>query len=260
MYVKYTKYFDKFNFDEYDVILIYSDLVSIIQNSIKIEGNFDGQQFLDSIKVNIKPYQTLLIPTFNWEFCHGKGFDYKKTPSATGYLGNLALNDIEFKRTKHPIYSFAVYGKDKEKLYANDYKSAFGKYSVFAYMYQNKSVQLGISINRSTIGHYVEEVLFGSKIPYRFLKTFKNKYIDEYGNEDVKKYSMFVRNYDKNVILHAESFYRYLVNEGYSMMYIYNNIPFYVTDIKILCNIIYDDIEKTGGSLFQTYIGQKGIK
>lgn len=260
MNMLYTEYFKQFDFDEYNVILIYSDLFKLIQNSIQIEGSFDGQTFLDSIKQNIKQHQTLLIPTFNWEFCNGKGFDYNKTPSSTGYLGNLALQDKDFKRTKHPIYSFAVYGKDKDILFSNDYKSSFGADSVFAYMYNNKSVQLGISLNKSTIGHYIEEVLFGNKIPYRYLKTFKNRYIDEYGNQSMKEYTMFVRDYDKNVTFHAEEFYSYLVQKGYTKEYIYNDIPFYVTDIKVLCDIIYNDLEQTGGSLFQTYIGQKGIK
>lgn len=54
---------------------------------------------------------TLLIQTFNWDFCKGVGYDILNTPSQTGVLGKLALKMPCFKRTLHPIYSFAVAGK-----------------------------------------------------------------------------------------------------------------------------------------------------
>ena len=34
---------------------------------------------------------TIFIPTYNWDFCKGKTFHYKKTRSQSGSLGNIAL-------------------------------------------------------------------------------------------------------------------------------------------------------------------------
>ena len=79
----------------------------------------------------------LLFPTFNWGFCSGRGFNYKETPSESGSLSKLALNRNDFIRTKHPIYSFSVKGKEQEILYELDDESGWGKDSLFAYFHKN---------------------------------------------------------------------------------------------------------------------------
>ena len=53
--------------------------------------------------------RNILFPTFNWDFCKGKSFNYNNTRSMTGSLSNVALKRPDFKRSKNPIYSFAVW-------------------------------------------------------------------------------------------------------------------------------------------------------
>ena len=66
-----------------------------------------------------------------------KIFDYKKTPSNCGSLSNIALQRSDFKRTKHPIHSFAVFGKHKNYLCNLENKSSWGEDSPFKFLYKN---------------------------------------------------------------------------------------------------------------------------
>lgn len=259
MVKNYLEYFNDINIEQYSTIIIVSDMIKLIMQ-VQSEGNkFDGQLFLDSIKKNIKPHQTLLIPTYNWSFCHNKPFDYKNTTSAVGLLGNLALQDSDFKRTKHPIYSFAVYGKDKDLLCKLDYKSSFGKDSVFAYIANTKSLQIGLGLNIYTITHYVEETEYYDKIDFRYLKDFTNDYIDEYGNVELKTYSMYVRDYDKNVKIDISPITSYMLNNKLISVKQYGNVDIYLMDIHTALDIIRDDLKQTGGKLYCTYDNQKGL-
>lgn len=258
--MSYLNYFKELNLDKYDVIVIYSDIMKLIYIESVNGKKFDGKGFLSSIKDSIKDYQTLIMPTFNWSFCHGVAFDYKNTPSATGALSNLALKDSDFKRTKHPIYSFAIYGKDRDKLYNNDYISAFSKESVFSYINDNISCQVGIGKNIYTIAHFVEETEFMDKIEHRYFKTFKNFYIDEYGNKSEKEYIMHVRDYDKNVVIDVTPLHNLVIDSNVTKIKKFENIDFYITEVKDLINIIRNDLKNTGGSLYCTYTGQKGLR
>lgn len=83
---------------------------------------------------------TLLFHTFFWSFCHGGTFDYDKTLGETGILSNRALKRLDFIRTQHPIYSFAVWGKDARYLAALNNVDAFAHDSPFEYMYQKNAV------------------------------------------------------------------------------------------------------------------------
>ena len=42
-----------------------------------------------------------------------ESYDFYKTPSSVGSLGNYVLGRGDFRRTRNPIYSFAVIGKDQ---------------------------------------------------------------------------------------------------------------------------------------------------
>lgn len=259
MVKNYLEYFDDINMEQYSTIIIVSDMIKLIMQVQSTIGRFDGQLFLDSIKNKIQPHQTLLIPTYNWSFCHNQPFDYKNTTSAVGLLGNLALKDKDFKRTKHPIYSFAVYGKDKDLLCELDYKSSFCKDSVFGYIANTKSLQIGLGLNIYTITHYIEEAEYYDKINFRYLKDFTNEYIDEYGNRELKTYSMFVRDYNKNVKIDISPINKFMLENQLISVKEYGDINIYIMDINVLLNVVRNDLKETGGKLYCTYDNQKGL-
>ena len=107
---------NKFQIKKGDKIIITSNIIKILTKFKNKKINFDPNILINILKKKIGKNGTLLIPTFNWDFCKGKTFEYNKTSSQSGALGNIALKRKDFLRSSSPIYSFAVTGKDKVKI------------------------------------------------------------------------------------------------------------------------------------------------
>ena len=167
-YISYKKIPSVLKIEKGDVILLTSDITDLFLQCQENGEIMDVNILLDNFQEAIGEEGTLLVPTYNWGFCQGKDFDYKKTPSKTGAIGNAALRRKDFTRTKHPIYSFAVWGKDAVKLAAMDNIESFGPDSPFAYLEQvnAKNVFIGASLRNSfTYIRYIEQKL-GAKYRY----------------------------------------------------------------------------------------------
>ena len=157
-YISYKMIPSVLKIEKGDVVLLTSDITDLFLQCQDNGEILDVNILLDHFKEAVGEEGTLLIPTYNWGFCQGKPFDYKKTPSKTGAIGNAALRRKDFIRTKHPIYSFAVWGKDADKLVAMDNIESFGSDSPFAYLEQvnAKNVFIGASLRNSfTYIHYM---------------------------------------------------------------------------------------------------------
>ena len=90
--------------------------------------------FVDTFTEVIGKEGTLLFPSFSWDWCKGKGFDVRYTKGNVGTLSNWVLqNRPDFVRTRHPIYSFLIRGKDAELLCAMDNQDAWSHSSPFYY-------------------------------------------------------------------------------------------------------------------------------
>ena len=182
-------------------------------------------QFIELLKEKIGAEGTLLFPTYNWDFCKGVTFNYKKTRSRTGSLSQLALNREDFTRTHHALYSFAVWGKESERLYNMNDSNSFVGDTPFDWLYRNggKMIMLDVTPNRCfTFIHYCEEK---NQVDYRFLKEFHGKYIDENDQESERMYSMFVRYLDeRNVILNPND-HEWFKSEGVLKEQLVDEIP-----------------------------------
>ena len=55
------------------------------------------------------------MPLFNFECIKKNFFSLKKTKSQMGILTESFRMNYQILRTKHPVYSFAVFGKNIEK-------------------------------------------------------------------------------------------------------------------------------------------------
>lgn len=183
-----------------DRILIASDTIRLWSECRKLKKGFQLNTVLHALMDLVTPEGTLLLPTYNWDFCQGIAFDSKKTKSKSGSLGDIALREEGFSRTRHPVYSFAVWGRDRDYLCSLDNRSAFGPDSPFHYLHEQNATNLviGVIFNQCfTFAHYVEET---RGVPYRYLKPFTGRYIDENGQERTEIYSMYVRNLDMDVV------------------------------------------------------------
>ena len=94
-----------------DKVLVSSDLLNFFIQIKKTNNQITINNIIDILLKIIGKNGTILFPTFNWDFCKGKEFDPKKSRSMTGSLSSAALKRKEFKRSRNPIYSFAVAGK-----------------------------------------------------------------------------------------------------------------------------------------------------
>ena len=108
-YISYQELPSLMGLEKGDIVLLSSDITDLYIQCKKNGEKLDLNILLDKFQEAIGEEGTLLIPTYNWIFCEGRTFDYKKTPSKTGVIGDAALKRKDFKRTKHPIYSFAVW-------------------------------------------------------------------------------------------------------------------------------------------------------
>ena len=182
------------NINKGDTLMLVSDVSSLLHLYKRKDKIFDINLFIDSILEKIGLNGTLVIPAYNFAFCKGITFDYHNTSPHTGSIAKVALKRKDFKRTKNPMHSFAVYGKDKENLLNLKHSSSFGKDSPFYYLHKKKAKYLSVGLNFTNLGftpaHYVEEAV---GVSYRYFKNFSGNYIDENGLKKKAKYKFYVR-------------------------------------------------------------------
>ena len=244
-YVKYEKIIGKLDIKKNDVVLLVSDLTRLLLDCKNNNEKFDGDKFLDSIISKIGKGGTLLLPTFNYDFCKGKTYNYIKSSSITGALTKTALSRKDFRRTQHPIHSFVVWGKDKDYLYNLKNLSSFGADSPFEYLYRKKAKNLTIGLDYklgfATV-HYCEEKV---GVSYRFLKNFESLYIDENNKRELRRYQMYVRrdpqlSVKTNISPKLDKILK--LNNEYKKYNINNNIIFLI-NLKVVVDIMIKDIK-----------------
>ena len=258
-YVRLKDIPEHFGIKKGDSVWVASDVKSLIYTCMENGDDTDLNILIDSIIDIITEEGTLLIPVFNWDFCKGVPFDMKKTPGRTGSLGKVALKRQDFLRTAHPLYSFAVWGKDARLLADMDNKSSFGSPSPFSYCrdVNAKNVFIDVEPQHSfTFVHYVEQM---KGVSYRYLKNFTAPYTDEEGNTDIRSYSMNVRCLDKDIFLTIYPFEEAFQAIGAAWHYEVNGIHMETIEMGRVYDIIADDVVNHHSSKICTYKGQKEI-
>ena len=173
----------------------------LVHSSYKSFGGVDGgpQTVIDALLEVLGEEGTLLMPTFNFDFCKGADWDVRETPSQMGFMTNLVRTDPRAKRVFHPIYSFAVIGKYAEDFGNLRYKSSYAKISAFGKLREldGKIMVVGLSYNDSmTFFHHIEEM---EGVDYRYLKDFTGQITDWDGNTTEDTCQMLVRDIDMGV-------------------------------------------------------------
>lgn len=225
-----------------DILDVVSDLFSVMLRLRELNEKFDANQLLDALKEAVGEEGTVLIRTFNWDFCHGVPFHYKTTPSRVGALGNVALKRPDFKRTKHPLYSWCVWGKEQEFLTEIDPQDAFGDDSILAYLEDHDAILLRIGDTQVfglTSIHRAEQ---RANISERFLKYFTGQYTGSDGIRLEKTYSMFVRHLEYGLRVKNETIVSVLQKKGAISQYEYQGVSIDKTDLKTAGKAVYQDI------------------
>ena len=183
-----------------DTVMVSSDVLKIMIHNKNSKNEIDINSIIDMLIEKISAKGTLLFPTFNWDFCSGKIFDYKNTKSQCGTLSNIALKRLDFTRTKNPIYSFAVTGKNMEYICNMPHKDSFSFDSPFGYLINNNAKNLFINLNYRKAGfpfvHILEQEL---NLNHRYKKKFSGDYINVNGFRKKEAYSLFVRKIEEGI-------------------------------------------------------------
>lgn len=190
---------------EGDVAIVYSSLKRLLTLLTEKYGPRGGKvspkTVYDSLLATLGEEGTLLLPLFNFEaFPKNKYFHFHETPSKMGALTEVGRTQEDSVRTGHPIYSFAVIGKRAHEFKGLNNKSGYGADSPFGKVLEmdGKTVAIGLPDQHSmTHYHYVEEQ---NQVDYRYFKDFTGTYIDENYNEEIRTYSLFVRDIEKGVV------------------------------------------------------------
>jgi aminoglycoside 3-N-acetyltransferase len=174
----------------------------LVHSSYKTLGGVDGgpQTVIDSLLRVLGDEGTLIMPTFNFDFCKGEPWDVQKTPSHMGVITNMVREHPDAKRVFHPIYSFSILGKHAEYLTTEQYKSSYGANSVFGKLRQldGKIMIIGLSYTNSmTFFHHIEEM---EGVDYRYMKEFTSLVTDQEGSTYEDTFTMLVRDIEKGVI------------------------------------------------------------
>lgn len=176
------------------------DILMLHSSYSSIKNFFDGpESVVECLLSYLGPEGTLLIPTFNFSsWSNSHYFDIDETPSEMGVLTEFARLRRDSKRTSHPIYSFAVFGKLQDQFLSCQDIEAYGDNSVFALFHKlnGNIMSIGLSFDSSfSLHHYVE---LKAGITYRRIKEFSGIYVDSDRLPELKTYSMFVRASPKN--------------------------------------------------------------
>lgn len=251
----YPKYM-KINSGE--TIFVSSDVKKMVWEGAGNHRDFDLNPFIDGLIEAVGSEGTVIFPTYNWDFCGGKTFDIRTSPCQTGTLGTFALKRTDFARTKHPLYSFAVYGKRKSELVNMTNKDSFGEDSPFAFFKNGRVKNYVIDVclqHCFTFVHYVEEQ--SGCVNYRYLKDFSAGYIDERGIESERTYSMFVRKLELDVENTIDPIEPDLVAGGAEEIIKINSSEIKIIDFSKAYDIILKDIVENKSRKICTYLGQE---
>ncbi|MCB0390339.1 MAG: AAC(3) family N-acetyltransferase [Bdellovibrionales bacterium] len=158
---------------------------------------------------------TLIVPTFTYSFCEGKSYNpqtSKVNESQFGIFPNYILSRNDFVRTMDPIFSVAIWGKDKAYFQDLNLESSFGEGTIFhkLHLKNAKIVCLGCSLDRVTFVHYVEQL---NKVDYRYIKSFNGQIIID-GKPVDKNVDYYVRDLNKDLELNLSKFKKYLEDKG----------------------------------------------
>lgn len=173
----FFKILKKLNIKKNDNILVNSNILNLIVENKKNKKKIN---LIELLKKKVTNKGTLIFPTYSWDFCKFKKFDYKKTLSICGSLSNLSLKDSDFIRTRNPIFSFSVYGKNKKKFFEIPHNDCFSLNSPFGYLINNQGKNLFIDIDYKDAFTFVHLAEQAEKVNYRYKKNFSGIFIDQF--------------------------------------------------------------------------------
>ncbi len=195
-----------------DVVFVHSALFAL--GPIKgVAMNEIPRRIYDAIRRRLGPKGTIVVPTFNFDFCKGERFDRQQTPSkGMGAFSEYIRCLPDALRSPHPMQSLAAVGALADDLAHRDTPGAFDSGSSFDALIELDALilMLGCGINAVSMVHFAEEK---AGVPYRYHKEFSAPYRD--GDRiDRRTYRMYVRDLELDPEVRVEPVGRVLRRRG----------------------------------------------
>lgn len=173
-----------------DVVFISSDIGKLAKLCKSNGENFSVDEIIETLQ-KIVNEGTIIVPAYTDNLLDGDIFDWKKSKPTTGAFSNKIQRRSDFIRTRDPLHSVFVWGKDAEIISKITDKSTFGKNSIFTYLREKNAKFLFIDIHIQscfTYIHYIEEQ---NKVPYRksYFYTIECIYPEETKKVTIEFYS-----------------------------------------------------------------------
>lgn len=241
-----------------DEIYVVSEVLGLLKSAKEKGTKLDLNQLIDSVYEAVGEKGTVMIPEFNWGFCHGETFDYKNTAPQTGALPKVALKRNDFRRTKHPIYSFCVKGSKSAELCEMDPEESFGPDTIFDLLYRWNAKALVIGMDPIwglTFLHHIEKMV---GVPYRYEKKFTAGYIDEAGVLAQRTYSMYVRDMERDPKPkeHFHNIAKIMQELGVIKSWACDDIPIHLVNLRQMYDVVRIDIVANDSRNIYIYKGQ----
>jgi aminoglycoside 3-N-acetyltransferase len=152
----------------------------VIHSDAGVAAQFEGKSGAEKLSKFINCLKqffhsgTILVPSFTYSATKNEIFNPLSSKSDVGQFSEFFRTSDGVERTSHPIFSFSIWGKNKERFLAAKNTTCFGEGSLFDEVYKvnGKISCLGCSFDRITFIHFVEEKL---GVYYRYFKTFEAK-------------------------------------------------------------------------------------
>ncbi len=192
-YISYLKIADHLDINKGDGIIIASDIIRLAMIAKRNREDFYSDSLIKSFQEKVTREGTILIPSYNHNLRSGDRFDIKRTRPITGAMALAALNNKDFVRTRHPLHSFLVWGKNAPFYSGLKNKSSFGEDSPFAFFKDQKLKMICVSVPVSealTYVHYFEEM---RKVKYRKYRTLKINYTDRDGKTRQTEFLIYAK-------------------------------------------------------------------
>ncbi|HCE45638.1 MAG TPA: hypothetical protein DET40_19015 [Lentisphaeria bacterium] len=172
-------------------VLVYSRLLSF--------GRLTGEDAVKAMVLGMKRHigakGTLCIPAYSFSGYNNAVYDPENSRCIVGQLGETARKMLGFKRTFHPVYSHAVWGKHSKYLLAQNPHSSFGDdsfFELFSSIEGSCILFLGTTLSTATIVHRYDQHCAAKG---RFLKNFTAKCLVD-GKVSDMQFDSFVKDYE----------------------------------------------------------------
>ncbi|MGI9269646.1 MAG: AAC(3) family N-acetyltransferase [Porticoccus sp.] len=159
-----------------DILMIHGD-AGVASQYRSIQPELRLNHLISKILEYIGPEGTVIVPTFSYSLTRGLDFDPTFTPSEVGLFSEAFRLYPRVKRSRHPIFSVAAFGKNTDKFINTNIYDCFGKNTCFDLLrsLNAKIMTLGLGTLRLTYIHYIEQT---HRVKYRHMKKFKGNIVD----------------------------------------------------------------------------------